>query len=178
MTKLAANPFDSFPLDGTPVDFWHCALPALNLLEPYLNDNDVHHQMYVKLCVAYSQMIFGDPEHPDQEEDWELLIMRQRQMVTVFKKIWDGIVATDAVAKVKKQSQAQSKRASEQNKVSASAQQRIVKHYLEKQASGSVYGVIKDLARDCDVTPTAIHAILRKHGVEPLTKQRKNSIDK
>jgi len=98
--------------------------------------------------------------------------------VTVFKKVRDQLVATDAITKVEKQSNAQRERASQQVKISEVAQKRIVKNYLEKQAAGSVYGVVKDAAYEYSVTRTAIHAILRKHGVETSTMRHKNSIDK
>lgn len=41
MKKTTASPFDDFPQDGTPVQFFERVLLAVNWLEPHLDDNDI-----------------------------------------------------------------------------------------------------------------------------------------
>ncbi|MRW85668.1 hypothetical protein GJ698_16430 [Pseudoduganella sp. FT26W] len=82
------------------------------------------------------------------------------------------------VAAQEKYKKAQSKRASEQSTLSERQQSNIVKLYTDRASTGSVYGYVKELANEFKVSPTAIHAVLRKHDVKPKTARPKNSIDK
>jgi hypothetical protein len=163
MTTTAPNPFDTFPEDGTPHQFWDHALRALNWLEPYLVDTDEQHRFFIMTCQAYGKMLYPDQENDDAPEDWPLLIMRQRQIVTVFGQIRHAIIAAKAVTKAEAYSTSQSERASKPRARDEEEAMRIAKAYWTGHNGRAERGRVKELAREYGVTEATIRNYARKY---------------
>lgn len=163
MTTAAPNPFDTFPEDGTPNQFWDHTLRALNWLEPYLVDTDEKHRFFVMTCQAYGKMLYPDQENDDAPEDWPLLIMRQRQIVTVFGQIRHAITAAQAMTKAEAYSTSQSERASKPRKLDDEKHERIAKAYWALIEGGrAARGGVKELARRYDISTEMVRKIAKK----------------
>ena len=163
MNENLSSPFDDFPENGTPEQFWKQTLLALNWLAPYLNDNDEKHTYLVMTCRAYASMLYPAPENYDAPEDWPLLVMRQRQIVTVFTQIRAAIIAAQAVTQVKSQSKSQRERASKPRKLDEDQSRRIAKAYWEMNDGRAIYGSVKALATRFDVSETTIRSVAKKY---------------
>jgi hypothetical protein len=66
--------------------------------------------------------------------------------------------------------QAQSARASKPRKLSEASCARIAKRYWESKQNGESYGIVKQLAAEYDVTPTTIHATVKKYKPHSIDK--------
>jgi hypothetical protein len=163
MTKETSNPFDAFPDDGTPHQFWERVLRALNWLEPYLSDEDEMHRFFVTTCRAYGHMLYPEPENENLPEDWRLLVMRQRQIVTVFQQIQDAVISAEAVTKAEAYSNSQSGRASKPRARDESEARGIAKAYFEGHNGRAERGRVKELAREYGVTEATIRNYAKKY---------------
>lgn len=162
MTKNPPNPFENFPTDGTPVQFWERTLLALDWLTPYLNDNEEMHAFLVATCRAYGSMLYPAPDN-NSPENWPLLIMRQRQIVTVFAQVREAIIAAQAVTQAETQSKSQRERASKPRKLDEEKSLRIAKAYWEMNDGRATYGSVKALAARFEVSETTIRSVAKKH---------------
>lgn len=66
--------------------------------------------------------------------------------------------------------QAQSARASKPRKLSEASCARIAKRYWESKRNGESYGIVKQLAAEYNVTPTTIHATVKKYKPHSIDK--------
>lgn len=157
------NPFDSITADSTPVEIFKSAIAALAWLEPHLKNDDVNHTFFVTTLKAYAMMLYGDSENPDDEgkaEDWSLLRMKQRQIVSTFDRIRREIISAQALAQVRTSSKAQSARASKSRSPLDDAQmQSIAREYWATYDGRAAYGVVKDLAGRYEVSEATIRKI-------------------
>lgn len=105
---------------------------------------------------------------------------QRQQVMALFEQAHVSHQMEPFVAAQEKFREAQSKRGAENYILSERQQADIVKIYTDAVSAGSVYGVVKQLAINFGggVSTTAIHAILRKHGVKAMTTRPKKSIDK
>ncbi|QOL49754.1 hypothetical protein [Massilia litorea] len=169
MTKITDEPFNGFPADGTPVQFFECVQRALTWLEPYLNDNDINHATLVAYCRSYANLVFCDGEQQAYDSQESLnaalkqVVVKQQQIVTVFSGVRNSILSAQALAQVESHSKTQSERASKPRKLEESDCRRIAKRYWDSKADGTSYGIVKALAAEYDVSPTTIHATAKKY---------------
>jgi len=169
MKNSIANPFDDFTANGSPEEFYDCAIRAVGLLKPYLNDTDIHHQTLVAFVNSYTRLLYPEQDQVAENDSDEAfqkwvqdIVMRQRQIVNVFERIRNSIIAADAIAQVKSHSKAQSQRASMPRKLTEREYEQIRKYYWDSKRDGTSYGVVKQLAARFDVSPTTIQNIVKK----------------
>lgn len=167
MKKKDINPFDNFTINSSPEQFFGCIQSALTWLEPYLDEENIMHEALVRYCASYARILYIDPadqtNENDEEVDWPRLVMRQRQIVTVFDQVRSAIISAEALAQANNHSKTQSERASKPRKLTEEQHARIASVYWEAKTGGTGYGIGKRLAADFGVSPTTIQTIARKH---------------
>ena len=170
MSKHPPSPFDDFPSDGTPLVFYERMVLAMDWMQPRLVPGDYKHDLLVAYCNAYTRLMETFPFDDETQipEVLRQLVMKQHQVVSTFHQIRGSVIASDAIASVATQSQAQSARASKLRATSEDVARRIAKAYSDSKRDGTSYGMVKRLAREYNVTQTTIHNYIRKYAPDDI----------
>lgn len=164
MIKHPPSPFDDFPSDGTPLVFYERMVLAMDWMQPRLVPGDYKHDLFVAYCNAYTRLMETFPFGDEAQIPGALqkLVVKQHLIVSTFHQIRGSVIASNAIASVAAQSQAQSARASKPRKLSEEQTLRIAKVYWEAKREGGRRGIVKELAREFGVSVTRVQAIAKK----------------
>jgi hypothetical protein len=173
MTKQTANPFDDFPEDGTPMLFHDRMEQALAWLEPHLDESDINHQTLLGNCKYYSRLLHDPALYPHDDESLQKtlqeVVYRQSLIVNIFGRVRGAVIASEAISRVKGQSEAQSKRASKPRAFEDEQQaKRAAKAYHDIKAGRAEYGGVKALAARYKVTEATIRAVARRYPADSI----------
>lgn len=93
----------------------------------------------------------------------ELDIAKSEKVILLFEQIKQLHRVETTLAAQEAFKRSQSARASKPRKLEEVDCERIVKAYLHNKEHGGVYGVVKELAREFNVSPSTIHATVRRY---------------